>query len=544
MAGKYKVLHHDESHFLMQHPNGEHFKVAKKALDNVTRNEIMKMADGGEIESPETQNETPATGVDNWTALKNSETPATRADNWTALKNSVSAIPQAMGDVRNEFQDFNPAPLIEGSPPEERGAWASLKRGLGAPDIAPKVTAASAVPPPQPAPPSAEGPAPTPGQATAAIPGPMGNTPLLPWQQQQIQGSQEQAKVEGEIGRQKAEAEAAAAQQLSKLNTDFNKFHTSANARNEQLMTDMLKPENQVNPNRYWDNKSTEGKITAIIGMALGGIGAGLSHGPNLAINAINGAIDRDIDAQKANISNKNSLFSKNLEMLRSEESATAMTKSNLTAIAAATVGKITGQNAGPQAQAISKQLTAQLVGQFDSINKDAAAKHAMSKYVSDMMGGGAGTTAPPPMNVGEIKPEQFVRLPNGQWRLANSLEDEKELRKAQENLQEINSKIQEMRRFREEHGATLGTPLYKSTADEQGTRLKNDLILNFGKLENLVRFTPEEKHLYETLVSHPGRLNADKFNSNMGDLERMVRDKLDAVYTNRLMGYKPAKGK
>lgn len=59
-----------------------------------------------------------------------------------------------------------------------------------------------------------------------------------------------------------------------------------------------------IDPDHYWKNQSTGGKILAGIGVALGAIGAGLSKNgtQNVPLQMINQAIASDIDAQKANM--------------------------------------------------------------------------------------------------------------------------------------------------------------------------------------------------------------------------------------------------
>lgn len=64
----------------------------------------------------------------------------------------------------------------------------------------------------------------------------------------------------------------------------------------------------KVDPNRLWNKASTGQKIVggifAGLGLALGGIGAGMTKGPNYAMEIIQSAINRDIDAQKEEIQN------------------------------------------------------------------------------------------------------------------------------------------------------------------------------------------------------------------------------------------------
>ena len=64
----------------------------------------------------------------------------------------------------------------------------------------------------------------------------------------------------------------------------------------------------KIDPNRFWKEKSTGEKIVAGIAIALGALGQGLSKGniqSNGALDIINGAINRDIEAQKMGILGK-----------------------------------------------------------------------------------------------------------------------------------------------------------------------------------------------------------------------------------------------
>lgn len=61
----------------------------------------------------------------------------------------------------------------------------------------------------------------------------------------------------------------------------------------------------QIDPDRWWNSKSTGGKILAGIGMVLGGAGGGLQGtGRNPALEVMNKAIDDDMAAQRHHIDN------------------------------------------------------------------------------------------------------------------------------------------------------------------------------------------------------------------------------------------------
>lgn len=61
----------------------------------------------------------------------------------------------------------------------------------------------------------------------------------------------------------------------------------------------------KVNPDQFWANKGMSGRVGAAIAMGLGAYGNAVAGGGNAALSIITDAINRDIDAQKANISIK-----------------------------------------------------------------------------------------------------------------------------------------------------------------------------------------------------------------------------------------------
>lgn len=73
----------------------------------------------------------------------------------------------------------------------------------------------------------------------------------------------------------------------------------------------------KVDPDRFWNNKSTGQKISIGIGLMLGGIGSGLTGGPNTAAQMINSAIDNDIQAQKLDIDSAMAKKSMALELVK-----------------------------------------------------------------------------------------------------------------------------------------------------------------------------------------------------------------------------------
>ncbi len=60
----------------------------------------------------------------------------------------------------------------------------------------------------------------------------------------------------------------------------------------------------KVDPDRWWGSRNTGQKIAGILAAVLGGLVSGRTGGPNQGLQMIQQAIDRDIDAQKADLQN------------------------------------------------------------------------------------------------------------------------------------------------------------------------------------------------------------------------------------------------
>lgn len=98
-----------------------------------------------------------------------------------------------------------------------------------------------------------------------------------------------------------AEQEAAAGQKFAET---VSREDTAAQAAEERQLAEYRKLAG-VDENHWWATRSTGQKIAAVIGMALGGFVAGAHGGPNEAARIIEGAIDKDIAAQRERLGKK-----------------------------------------------------------------------------------------------------------------------------------------------------------------------------------------------------------------------------------------------
>lgn len=118
-------------------------------------------------------------------------------------------------------------------------------------------------------------------------------------QQAADQKAADQAQFATWFERQRVQAE----QELAKHESDRIKRENAINTKMAlfEERAQQWEASKDIDPDRYWNNKSTPSKIAAIIASALAGWVAGVRGGPNQAIAQINTEIARDVDAQKAN---------------------------------------------------------------------------------------------------------------------------------------------------------------------------------------------------------------------------------------------------
>jgi len=136
------------------------------------------------------------------------------------------------------------------------------------------------------------------------------------------------AQSQADLARKEAET-------LGKLQSDIQQA-TEIHRKNQEAKMKELDEFQQtlqkdIDPNRLWGSLSTANKIGATIGLMLGDIGAAFSSsGKNQIQEIISGAIDRDIEAQKQDKSNKMSLYRTNLEKYKNADEAFKQTQLQL----------------------------------------------------------------------------------------------------------------------------------------------------------------------------------------------------------------------
>jgi hypothetical protein len=126
----------------------------------------------------------------------------------------------------------------------------------------------------------------------------------------------------------------------------------------------------KINPDRYLQNMGTGSKIASSIGMILGGMGSGLTGGPNVAVESLNNAINRDMEAQRNDQSKNMNLWKMNREAYSTDLEANLATQNQMLNGAKYKVMANAAAAQGPLAQSRAAALTSD-IGQKMAMNNN-----------------------------------------------------------------------------------------------------------------------------------------------------------------------------
>jgi len=317
-----------------------------------------------------------------------------------------AAQSSAMAKAANVASGATPPPgPPQGQVEEVDPMLGVVSRPLPAPPTAPPAAPAAGVP-------SFYGQA---GQnAPSEAPGAPGAPPLMPpfpgiGMPNAVANAKAQGSAVEEEGKARAAAAAGRAAALEKQNAEaMEQADYQAKARADLLKTaDDLMADikaNKIDPNRLWASKSSGEQASALIGIVLGGIGAGMTKGPNMALEVINRAIDRDINAQTANLDTQKGLLSALMQkygnLTQAQEVARGILKDRFTR----QLEEQAAASGGPVEQAHAKALGAAIMAPVAMKLDEISAQRGMAAwqfaaqqrlYDQALRGGGGGGGAP-----------------------------------------------------------------------------------------------------------------------------------------------------
>lgn len=164
------------------------------------------------------------------------------------------------------------------------------------------------------------------------------------------QGEQLKAQAEGALGKQQAAIQDKLVAQQQEVLQHFNEVGKDINNEITNVIQDYKA--GHIDPNRYVNSMSTTQKISSAIGLIAGGIGSALIGQQNPAMKFLEDQINRDVDAQKADMDKKFNLVSAYTKQFGNVKDATDMARLSLGAITAAKMEAAAAQSKDPLAKA------------------------------------------------------------------------------------------------------------------------------------------------------------------------------------------------
>lgn len=213
---------------------------------------------------------------------------------------------------------------------------------------------------------------------------------------QRATGIQQQVEAQGQLGQQEAEAAERNASAMQKVMADHEQHYQVLDGEIQNTIKDIQDPKNYINPNHYINSKSTLGKVSTAIGLILGGIGGGLLGQENPAMKFLQSQIQNDVEAQKANLGQKNNILSAYFHQMGNLNDATKMTYAFYNDLYSNDIKKAMAQSKNPMAQALGNQA----LGQLKIEKQQALGPLALKKSIFDSMKNG---------NISHIDPAELV---------------------------------------------------------------------------------------------------------------------------------------
>lgn len=159
--------------------------------------------------------------------------------------------------------------------------------------------------------------------------------------------------------------------QQKEVTGQYDRYRQEQMDKLQGLVAKLSAPDEQIDPNRWWNSRTASQKVMASIGMALGAFGGGT----NRAADIINHEIDQDVALQKdaidrkdrklgAAITAQSNLFQLMRDNFKDDISATAAAKVALAEQVKSKIDYLTAKYSSPEKQAEADKLKAQLSAQ------------------------------------------------------------------------------------------------------------------------------------------------------------------------------------
>lgn len=338
---------------------------------------------------------------------------------------------------------------------------------------------------------------------------------------EQAIGKAEEASALGKISDATQAAQHEEAGNAAEANRQFQNRFRALDLERSGALQDIN--DHMINSEKHWQDHS---KTASTIGLILGGMGAGITGGPNQALQYLQSQISNNIDAQKSNMGARKTLLEANLAQFGNINNAEDMTRVMLNDIAAHKIGEAAAKFGGPLAASRAAQAIGVLHSQSAELMKGIAAG---GLYGPPGQGGGQGYINPEML--GADHKGSMVVLPDGTQRLhprgaAAAAAAQEKLN----GLNLLNSQLNEMNGY-------MNRTIPGTDKDAQIQQLRESISGNLNYLHGGPN-NMESARSYQRMVPDGGAMRQGKAKGLMHGLKTFVGQNYKQAYID--MGYKP----
>jgi hypothetical protein len=403
---KFKKLHSNEHTTTLKHPDGHEIKIAHKGLKEGMRkslDELPKFSNGGIVESviktvKSSMTEEPKPKKDvrpldkqkakDFSSVFNTDKYAHGGEvQGYANGGYVSVLDQPESfdgpptqqmydDAFNKHVLRQPPSNMEQVPPES--IKSDLAGAMAAGDVGNQMQTVMNAPPEQNMPTQNIN---IPTKQNPVDAGQQPGNMMMDGMNQQISGVRQEAAAQSAQGKMEAAAQNEYIGREQETLNHYNEQAAGITKEIDDATHDYMN--GHIDPQHFWKSKDSTGKAMTAIGLILGGIGQGLAGGENPALQFLNAQIDRDIDAQKATISQKGNIIKALHDKMGNLKDATSVAKAMYANIYAAKLQKAAAESKDPMAKARADMAIGQIRAEQAKLVMGAAQGQALSKMNS-----------------------------------------------------------------------------------------------------------------------------------------------------------------
>lgn len=341
---------------------------------------------------------------------------------------------------------------------------------------------------------------------------------------QQEAGQQAAEKAKGDLGAAQAQEEKAHQDRLQAAQTTFQGTMDHLNDQDQKLQADIAA--GHVDPKKYVDSMSTGSKISTGIGLILGGMGSGLTHGPNLAFQYLQSQIDRDIDAQKADLGKKQNLLAHNMALMGNARAGMDLTRMQLGDMVNSHLRMSADNAATPMAAGAAQAIGGLFEGQKAQIKQNLAIHQAQQGAFS---GGQAS-----PMVMESLSPEmreRAVQMPGGGLRLATTKKGAEQVREQLQTIQPIFNILDRLKSL----GPTAMVP--GTPANQAAKAMQAQAIPIINENAGLKRLSAEDIGNIRQTFTDPTKFSSLFTSAKTDSFKGFLQDKLMSTMSQQLEG-------